>query len=245
MISVLDDGDVTSRFFHADDEKTDFFIFGLPESWWSRKYEYAWAKKFIDSNDVVLDAASGVFHPLRFYLAESCRNVYACDIDKDVEVRNFSEISAKQIKQSGLPVDILKMLFSPKYMDNINSVCCSITALPYDDEMFDTIFCISVLEHLDDHHNSQKGYQRFLSLFTSKKSHELEDAMREFYRVLKSGGKVVLTFDYPIINLDYFEKIAVNLGFDFMGEVTKTLPSNALYSSHFHLHCFRAVLSKK
>lgn len=245
MNFIADEEKLTSRFFHINDEKTDFFIYDLPKSWWSRKYEYEWARKFVDPNDVVLDAASGVFHPLRFHLAEHCQNVYACDFDKDVEISIFSDLSTRQIKKSGFPIKTLKMLLSPKYMSKINSTCCSITNLPYGDEIFDTIFCISVLEHLNDVNNSPKKYQRFLSLFTSIKSHELEEAMREFHRVLKTGGKVLLTFDYPIINLDYFEEIAFKIGFDFMGGIDKTVPLDALYSRQYNLHCFRAVLSKK
>jgi 2-polyprenyl-3-methyl-5-hydroxy-6-metoxy-1,4-benzoquinol methylase len=31
---------------------------------------------------------------------------------------------------------------------SINRVCCSITQMPYADGAFDTVYCISVLEHM-------------------------------------------------------------------------------------------------
>ena len=60
--------ELISRFFTFDDPKLNKVILKLPESWWSRPYEYAWAKSFVEQDHVVLDAACGVCHPFKFYL---------------------------------------------------------------------------------------------------------------------------------------------------------------------------------
>lgn len=73
-----------SRFFLKSDDFTEKFVFKLPKWWPSRPYEYSWAIKFADKNDVVLDAACGVNHPFKFKLIEICAEVHACDIDQRI-----------------------------------------------------------------------------------------------------------------------------------------------------------------
>ncbi|MBP1965707.1 hypothetical protein [Paenibacillus aceris] len=46
-----------SRFFKQSDPKEQDFVYPLPETWWSRPYEYAWCASFIESSDIILDAA--------------------------------------------------------------------------------------------------------------------------------------------------------------------------------------------
>lgn len=70
-----------SRFFVNSDARREKLIYDLPESWWSRPYEYEWCTNFISPHDVVLDAACGISHPLKFYLAGFSDEVYACDLD--------------------------------------------------------------------------------------------------------------------------------------------------------------------
>lgn len=55
----------------------------------------------------------------------------------------------------------------------------NITKLHVPDETFDCVFCISVLEHIDDVEVKQKG-------------------LKELVRILKPGGKLILTFDMGI-----------------------------------------------
>lgn len=70
-----------SRFITTNDIREDEFVFKIGKNWWSRPYEYAWAAEFVEPDDVALDAACGVIHPLKFYLAQKCSEVYACDLD--------------------------------------------------------------------------------------------------------------------------------------------------------------------
>lgn len=58
----------TSRFITFDDPQLKKVILELPEIWWSRMYEYAWASSFVNDDHVVLDAACGICHPFKFHL---------------------------------------------------------------------------------------------------------------------------------------------------------------------------------
>ncbi|MDR2251923.1 MAG: class I SAM-dependent methyltransferase [Endomicrobium sp.] len=186
-----------SRFITVDDNKTNSFMYKLPVTWWSRPYEYEWCKNFIDKNDIVLDAASGIIHPLRFYLADNCKEVFACDLNKDIT----TDISKLQ-----LPKDII----ASKYT-KIRNTCCSITKTPYRDNMFDKIFCISTLEHIEGYLIKIIRYLRLNRYFTGivkrSKYKLILKALLEFQRILKPKGLLILTFDYPDIDLIYLLNI--------------------------------------
>jgi len=229
----------STRFVKSNDAKSLFFVFNLPESWWSRGYEYNWAKSFVEPEDVALDAACGLEHPLKYYLLQNCRKVYACDIDSRVQSKN-AVIEAVSSAYGDKVADN----FPEKYFTDIKYDVCSLSSMPYDDSMFDKVFCISVLEHLSDAFNkysfvNRARYLRFLL------KNDIEKSLREFYRVTKYGGKVILTFDFPRINLDYFRRLVSEIGFEFASDTDFHLPDGALYSKRHKLYCFRAVLLKK
>ena len=85
---MMDTPDTTamleSRYIRQSDPKTDTLVFPLHPAWWSRPYEYEWARQFARSSDVVLDAACGISHPFKFWLTEHCREVHACDWDERI-----------------------------------------------------------------------------------------------------------------------------------------------------------------
>ncbi|MRN53019.1 class I SAM-dependent methyltransferase [Paenibacillus monticola] len=209
-----------SRFFVNSDARRDHLIFDLPESWWSRPFEYEWCINFISPHGVVLDAACGISHPLKFYLAGVCAEVHACDIDSRIVSREaiLEEISYEIGTEAARLVQAESML-------NLDLIQANLTALPYDDESFDTIFCISVLEHLT-----------------------LEDtvrALQEFHRTLNGEGLLVLTFDYPTINLSLMNNLLMKAGFLYWGETDFELPDDAVHTNALGgLNCFRAVLKK-
>lgn len=212
-----------SRFFVHSDEQTDTVVLKLPHDWWSRFYEYEWASKFADKNDVVLDAACGVSHPFKFYLTEKCQAVYACDLDP--RILNYDAIIEETKIIFGENAAL--QLTESTYIDDVHFSLANLTTLPYEDKQFDKVFCISVLEHMDQ----SSMYQAF----------------HEFYRVLKDDGLLILTFDFPDIQLDVLEKIIDQSNLAFYGAVSYELPQDALYS-RFHpptLYCFRAVLKKQ
>lgn len=210
---------IKSRFFTYDDENTNDFLYSIPKEWWSRLYEYVWAGHFVESSDVCLDAACGTGHHLKYYLAYNCSKVYACDLDSSIMNRTdmINGIGSGFGKEAQEKVE--------KVYDNIDFKVANLTALPYEDKKFDKIYCISVLEHL--------SYD------------VMENSFREFHRALKDDGLIILTFDFPSINLDLLSKALKNTGFSFLGEVDFNIPENVLNSWIYSgLKCFRAVLKK-
>lgn len=206
-----------SRFILQSDPRTDTVVFKLRPTWWSRFYEYAWASSFVEPGDTVLDAACGISHPLKFFLADHCSAVYACDIDE--------RISSPQSILLEIQADLgdeATQAIEPSYFERINFVQADISQLPYPNSIFDKIYCISVLEHLNE--------PTMLS------------ALREFRRTLKDNGLVILTFDYPLINLESFRALLNDVGLRFFSSTDFNVPMNAI--SGYGLHCFRAVLCK-
>jgi len=120
------------------------------EAWHFRPWEYTWALEQLDGG-VVLDAGSGVTHPLQFLLALRCERVIAVDTDPRLADR-------------------------PPFA-GLDRVVASLCEMPIEDGSVDQVFCISVLEHLSESDRAA--------------------ALREFRRVVRPGGSVVLTMDCP------------------------------------------------
>ena len=231
-------GKFQSRFFTEADFNKDTIVFKLLPSWWSRPYEYAWAGNFAERDDVVLDAACGIEHPFKFYLLDHCRKVYACDYDdsilssKDIlnAVKNtFGEEASRELPS--------------KYLNNIHYSRAYLMSLPYKDKMFDKIYCISVLEHLKDYFNKYPllTHMGFMKIFLKN---DIYATLKEFERILKDDGLIIMTFDYPDINLSYLKKAIAELGLSFAGNISLDIPDNALHSKELNLNCFRAVIKK-
>jgi SAM-dependent methyltransferase len=214
-------------------------IFDLPEVWWGRHYEYEWARQFCAKEDVALDAACGICHPFKFYLADNCKEAYCCDWDP--RILSKSEILLEITETFG--VDAVRN-FPAKYFTNILYQRASLLDLPYQDKYFDKIYCISVLEHLDDDLNPFLIPAIDFSTLPKTIKHEIHQAMKEFKRVLKDDGFMILTFDYPSINLQYLSNIIANLNLVFAGNTKYALPDNAIYSQLWNLYCFKAVIRK-
>ncbi|WP_379135912.1 class I SAM-dependent methyltransferase [Paenibacillus sp. sgz500958] len=209
-----------SRFFVNDDARREQLVYQLPESWWSRPYEYEWCINFISPHDTVLDATCGISHPLKFYLAEICEEVYACDVDRRILSR---EAVLSEIAQD-IGVDAVHEVVQ-SWSDNLHLAHTNLTSLPYADESFDTIFCISVLEHLS--------------------LQESAAVLKEFHRTLNEEGLLVLTFGYPTVSLPSINELLLHAGFVYWGETDFRLPDNAVYSGEWGgLNCFRAILKK-
>lgn len=211
----------TSRFFKHDDRKERDFVLKLPDAWWSRSYEYGWAASFVEADDIVLDAASGISHPFKFHLAASAKTVYACDIDS--RITDDQAILEDVTKDFGpeetarLPENLLR---------NIHRAEANLTSLPYEDAFFDKIFCISVMEHLD--------------VSVQKRAWE------QFSRILKPDGYVITTFDYPTVDINILETLAELGGFEYAGPVESEMPADALFNDQWgRLYCYRAIFRKK
>ncbi|MBD7936674.1 MULTISPECIES: class I SAM-dependent methyltransferase [Cytobacillus] len=211
-----------SRFIATDDPKSQQFVFQLPKEWETRPYEYEWAKNFADKNDIVLDAACGLGHPLKFYLGEKCKHTFACDIDERLLDNRAILLDMKETYTH----DEIQEEHVQRLLNSVSMSCCSLTDLPYSNQLFDKIFCISVIEHL----NIEDIYKSLV----------------EFKRVLKEDGLIILTCDYPTIDLDIFNRIINEAELTFFENVSFTRPPNVLTSTIWgELNCFRAVLKKK
>ena len=138
---------------------------------WSRQWEYP----FILSNlnpiaknlraARILDAGSGVTF-LPFYIKKYYQSseVYCVDNDDSLE-------------------DIYHRINSLSD-NNVIYSCCDIRELPYENNWFDVVYCISVLEHTDNY----------------------VEIIDEFKRILRYGGKLLITFD---VSLDGTRDISV------------------------------------
>lgn len=184
----------------------------LPSDWWSRPYEYAFALEHVDKNAVVADMGCGwMGRPLTAELARQCKEVYAIDAD--------DRVSDLDREDHGLYY--LVMDFTSSEMDY------------FKDGIFNTVFCISVLEDLspDDRLN----------------------ALKNFRRLLAKGGKIVVTMDciwepfriakpYPTVNLNHFMKEVEKAGLVFVGDVSVDMPENAVHQSIWNLSCYHCLL---
>ncbi len=109
-------------FFNKKDKTiTKLESFKIPNTWWSRPYEYYFASKFLDKKDIVLDAGCGFQHPFKFYASKRVKKLFALDIDE--RLNSISSTNKLQIIND----DIL----------NIKNY------VP--EEYFDKIFFISIL----------------------------------------------------------------------------------------------------
>jgi ubiquinone/menaquinone biosynthesis C-methylase UbiE len=213
--------DCISRFITYGDVKETHIVYDLPEAWWSRHYEYVWAGRFATSSDVVLDVACGVCHPFKFYLGTIAKEVYACDSDPRILSKN--EI-IQDIKES--IGEKVCSEFDDSLFDNVQLALCDMTQMPYADNRFDKVYCISVLEHVDE-------------LVQLK-------ALLEFARVLKDDGLIVLTVDYPNVHMDSLMELMKKANLKFYGDYDFSVPDNAISTTMWgpELKCIRLLLCK-
>lgn len=114
-----------NKYFKKNDKKVSKLgKYKIPVEWWSRPYEYAFAKNYLVKDERILDVGCGLEHPFKFFASTIC-DVVALDKDS-------------------------RILDCKKQVEKIDYVVADI--LNYKDEMlFDKIFCISVLEHTQSH----------------------------------------------------------------------------------------------
>ncbi len=77
---------------------------------------------------------------------------------------------------------------------------------PFQDSSFDTVVCHSTLEHVGMN-NTLYGYVEGQSASEAKKCYDYLDAVQELLRVLKSGGRLLITSPYgKFENYDSFQQ---------------------------------------
>jgi SAM-dependent methyltransferase len=166
--------------------------------WMTRAWEYPWAllNSHISPITKMLDVGSG--HSLfPLYLAQKSRNVDSMDTDE------------RQIKiLCPVLADILKVKVNYFVGDAVN--------LSAKDDTYDYVFCISVIEHLEEEVENGIPINRHTNKLDRK-------AIKEFIRVIKPGGKVILTLDYasPHISRRSFD-------FDYVKDLIDEFSANLL-----------------
>lgn len=123
-------------------------------------------------------------------------------------------------------VDVDDRILTEVPFSNLINKVASISKLPFDDNSLTCIICVSVLEHV--------------SPFT------LNSFVSECRRVLRRGGKIILTVDFPRINIEALHYLFLSYGFISKFKLSFTLPSNlvSFYHPGFkkYLFCWGAVL---
>ncbi len=151
---------------------------------WSRQWEYPYAFSRIESSlqtkesKNILDAGSGItFFPYFIKSLYPATDIYCVDSDPELE-NIYQRINAHR-------------------EEKVNFSCSDLKKLPFTSEQFDTIYCVSVLEHTEDYSGIIQG----------------------FYKLLKPGGKLVITFD---LSLDGTRDISVEKGTQLLKSLTGT-----------------------
>ena len=138
-------------------------------------------------------------------------------------------------------VDLTPEIMDLPLQDNLTFVQSDIRTYK-SEELFDKIFCISALEHMGCSGNIGKC-NTFVAL----------QALQNMYRLLKPGGKVILTVDHPInekslcgLDAYTFRDMAYQAGFIFEGGCPNyEIPNNVLFSGlTWNIYSYTAVLIK-
>ena len=201
---------VNGFFITSDPQVDEIANFSLHPDWWSRGYEYPWVLDFAEADQVVADMGCGwMYRPFKDALAENCLFVYAVDADERLHKQKRAE------NMAFVTADITKEIFI------------------IDAEELDRVFCISVLEDLNE---------------------MIVPVLKEFARVIKDDGLIVLTFDvwhdegrpignYPGMNLDKFWEAVELVGLKPVGDVYED-KTDAVFHFEFNLACYHCVLEK-
>lgn len=139
---------------------------------WSRQWEYPFVLNYLEimfANEKpvkVLDAGSGItFFPYYIKSKNRLANVYCVDYDASLR-------------------DIYQGINENSKDVQIDFCAANLMKIPYEDNFFDAVYCISVLEHTNAY----------------------EEILVEFNRILRPGGSLIITFD---ISLDGKHDISV------------------------------------
>ena len=169
------------KFPHCTDRRN---LFEKAEIESFKHWEYPWMIKHskLKSGQKILDCGCGRGF-LQFYLARKGMKVTSLDVStlKPKFVRKFW----KFCEDKKIPLSENKTITIPKiakrYDTNVEFHVLNIAKLPFNDNSYDCVYSISVLEHME------KG--------------DDEDAIREMARVLKPGGRMLVTVDFSPIKI--------------------------------------------
>jgi len=163
-----------------------------PQMYATRLWEYPWAvlNSKIKRGMKCADLGCGE-SAFTIYLKNECK-CKTIGFDKDIYLEtnkdNFG-VSENIIKKTGIKI-----------------VQCSIDNIPWEDNYFDRVFCISVIEHIKDFNTRAK-------------------VMREISRILKPKGLAVITVDVNIMmRLSNPLELVWESGLNLFGLINLTMP---------------------
>jgi len=170
--------------------------------WMSRCWEYPWAilNSDISSDSRILDIGSG-WSLFSLYLAQRSNHVDSIDV------------SERQMRVISPALAAILELNVNYYVDNAANLSAK-------DSTYDYVFCISVLEHLEEEVENGIPVNRHTNRLD-------RTAIREFLRVIKPGGRVVLTLDYA--SEDISQR---SFHFDYVKDLIEEFRPNLLQPFH-------------
>ncbi|MWC29268.1 class I SAM-dependent methyltransferase [Paenibacillus sp. MMS18-CY102] len=204
----------------VDEEQVDSdtanrpFVFKVPTAWWTRSDEWAWSGLFVHPDRVVLDSSlsRGIIrsNTLDYESRHSPRIVSLQSVFEQMQPDDEPALDALAV-QERLERDALRFIRA------------DITQLPYEDEKFDTVFCLSVIEALEQT--------------------DAREALLEFRRTLKTGGLLVLTFEEQSPDLAPITRTVRDCGYSFAGEYESAWATDGSNNTNAQgrLYAFRAI----
>ncbi|MCW3107252.1 MAG: hypothetical protein JWQ09_1758 [Segetibacter sp.] len=143
---------------------------------------------------------------------------------------NFNELLQVPVLQNK---DIYIYTFYPESnnfsKDRISYVYGDLRELPFKNNFFDQIVCHSTLEHIDMD-NSIYGYELTYEKQRDKKSYDYLKVIKELERVLKPGGKLLLTFPFgEFENHDFFQQFDAEM----VQKMTDAISMTCTYKKQF------------
>ena len=173
----LDMGSFSNTFLKTNAKALKHYhVVADPFHQWSRQWKYSFTYSYIQQyfsdkihtdESRILDARSGcTFFPYYLdYKHSNCR-LYCCDYNSSL-APTFLEINKKM-------------------NSTVEFNAYDLASLGYEDNFFDIVYCISILEH----------------------THNYQDIIKQFKRTLKPNGLLIVTFD---ISLDRKAKITIEV----------------------------------
>lgn len=178
---------------------------------------FKWSDKHIgELEGVALDP--GFWWSRRYEYAFALEGVAAKDVVLDAAC---GDIHPLKLALGGICKTHACDIMTPPPSDKYEFTWANIASMPYRDKTFTKVFCISVLEHvLPD---------------------EIMLVAKEFKRVLKPKGKLILTVDYPTCDLERLYHALKAAGFK-VGQIDDD-KTDAVYSDYFGrgLWCYHIV----
>ena len=209
---------MNNSFYRVSDSHVDEFLIKLDaDFFWSRRYEYPHILKELKKSDCVKVLDAACGSYHPFKFALAQSGFETYACD-------LCNLDFNMLKEA---IGKRGYCLSEKEYYMVNFSKQDISNTNYASEFFDAVVCISVIEHLP-------------KALVSK-------CISEFYRILKKGGKLYLTIDYPDMTPDDMLNICIENGFILSEKCDYTIYEDCISSDYFEkpLKCYNMILKKE